>query len=107
MNTRKFVMSWFGADPGGIDRFGIAELHADGSFNTWCCSSVDEAVELIKNPEAIGIDCPMWWSSAAGGGRRVDAWLRETFGVSSGTVQSVNRSGRRAGDHASWSIQSD
>ena len=83
-------MAWFGADPGGKDKFGVAALRADGSFDTWCCSSVDQAVRLIDTPEAIGIDCPMWWTSAIGGGRRVDAWLRRTYGIRSGTVQSVN-----------------
>jgi predicted nuclease with RNAse H fold len=81
---------WFGADPGGEDRFGVASLRADGSFDTWCCSSVDDAVRLIDSPRAIGIDCPMWWSSVAGGGRRVGSWLRKTYGIPSGTVQSVN-----------------
>lgn len=84
------AMTWFGADPGGKDKFGVAALHADGSFDTWCCSSVDQAVRIMDAPKAAGIDCPMWWSSAVGGGRYVDAWLRKTYGVHSGTVQSVN-----------------
>jgi predicted nuclease with RNAse H fold len=83
-------MAWFGADPGGLENFGLAELHDDGSFRTCCCSSVDEAVNWIEQPEAVGIDCPMWWSSAAGGGRSVDAWLRRTYDIHPGTVQSVN-----------------
>jgi hypothetical protein len=83
-------MAWFGADPGGGAFFGLAVLYADGRFETRCCSSVDEAVLWIKDPEAVGIDCPLWWSSAAGGGRLVDSWLRKTFGIHSGTVQSVN-----------------
>jgi hypothetical protein len=70
-------MAWFGADPGGIKNFGLAVLHEDGRFETGCCSSVDDAVSWIKQPEAVGIDCPLWWSSAAGGGRSVDAWIRE------------------------------
>jgi integrase len=32
----------------------------------------------------------MWWASAAGGGRRVDSWIRATYDIASGTVQSVN-----------------
>jgi hypothetical protein len=50
-------MAWFGGDPGGKNAFGIAALHADGTFDTWCCSSVDEAVRLIEHPATIGIDC--------------------------------------------------
>jgi predicted nuclease with RNAse H fold len=83
-------MTWFGADPGGKGTFGIAKLEADGSFETWCRSSVDEALQLIDGAEAVGIDCPMWWTSGEGGGRRVDAWLRSTYKIPSGTVQSVN-----------------
>jgi predicted nuclease with RNAse H fold len=83
-------MAWFGADPGGVNNFGLAMLHGDGHFETRCCSSVEDAVGWIKGPEAVGIDCPLWWSSAAGGGRSVDMWLRQTYGISSGTVQSVN-----------------
>jgi predicted nuclease with RNAse H fold len=83
-------MKWFGADPGGKDKFGVAALRADGSFRAWSCSSVDQAVRLMEAPEAAGIDCPMWWSSAVGGGRRVDSWLRKTYSIHSGTVQSVN-----------------
>jgi hypothetical protein len=63
---------WFGADPGGEDRFGVASLRADGSFDTWCCSSVDDAVRLIDSPRAIGIEVQC-------GGRRlpvgVDGWI--------------------------------
>lgn len=83
-------MAWFGADPGGERKFGIASLHADGSFETRCCSSVDEALEFLKDAEAVGIDCPMWWTSAKGGGRHVDAWLRNTYNIHPGTIQSVN-----------------
>ncbi len=68
----------------------MAALKADGSFETWICSSVDEAFERIEAPAGLGIDCPLWWSSAAGGGRLADRWIRVTYGIASGTVQSVN-----------------
>ena len=32
----------------------------------------------------------MWWSASRGGGRKVDQRLRKRYGISSGTVQSVN-----------------
>jgi hypothetical protein len=32
----------------------------------------------------------MWWTSVIGGSRRVDYWLRSTYGIHPGTVQSVN-----------------
>jgi hypothetical protein len=83
-------LTWYGADPGGIKRFGVAALEDDGSFNTWLCSSVDEALTKIVQPTGVGIDCPLWWSSGAGGGRFADGWLRETYSISSGTIQSAN-----------------
>jgi predicted nuclease with RNAse H fold len=84
------MTTWFGADPGGVRNFGVAALHADGSFETWCRSSVDEAVALMEGADGVGIDCPMWWTSAQGGGRRVDAWLRHKYGIHPLTVQAVN-----------------
>jgi predicted nuclease with RNAse H fold len=82
--------SWFGCDPGGENKFGVAALSSDGRFETWCVSSVDEAVAHISQPMSLGIDCPMWWSSGAGGGRKVDSWLRKTYKIHPGTVRSVN-----------------
>lgn len=84
---------WIGADPGGIEAFGVAVV--DGSGNTRCVtvSSVDEAVRWIGavgTPLGIGIDAPMWWSAGKGGGRRADERLRAAYGIPSGTVQSVN-----------------
>jgi hypothetical protein len=81
---------WLGADPGGINSFGVARLYADGQFDTKIVSSVDEASTFIGTSVAVGIDCPMWWSSGRGGGRKVDSCLRQKYGIPSGTVQSVN-----------------
>jgi predicted nuclease with RNAse H fold len=83
-------LTWYGADPGGDRRFGVAALEENGSFKTWLCSSVDEALTKIVRPTSVGIDCPLWWSSGAGGGRRADGWLRMTYKIPSGTVQSAN-----------------
>jgi predicted nuclease with RNAse H fold len=83
-------MAWYGADPGGIDNFGVAALHDNGTFETWCCSSVGEAIDHIRQPKAVGIDCPLWWTPAKGGSRKVDNWLRHTYDIHPGTVQSVN-----------------
>ena len=84
-------MCWYGADPGGIKSFGVAALlEDDGSFKTWLCSSTDEALARIIQPAGVGIDCPLWWSSGEGGGRLADRWLRKTYRIASGTVQSVN-----------------
>lgn len=83
-------MTWYGADPGGERCFGVAALEESGSFKTWLCSSVDEALTKIVRPTSVGIDCPLWWSSGAGGGRRADSWLRRTYKIPSGTVQSAN-----------------
>ena len=84
---------WIGADPGGKEAFGVALV--DGSGKTRCktVSSVQEAVEWIKEagtPLGVGIDAPMWWSAAEGGGRRADERLRRAYKIHPGTVQSVN-----------------
>jgi hypothetical protein len=83
-------LTCYGADPGGINCFGVAALEDNGSFKTWLCSSVDEALTKIVQPSGVGIDCPLWWSSGVGGGRLADRLLRRTYGISSGTVQSAN-----------------
>ena len=83
-------MTWYGADPGGEKRFGMAALEADGSFETQLYSSVQEAFEYVQRPAGIGIDCPLWWSSGKGGGRHVDDWLRERYDIPPGTVQTAN-----------------
>lgn len=84
---------WVGADPGGKGKFGLAFLDEDGKL--WCTrvSSVDEAAGTIFGKGEIlglGIDAPMWWSSAEGGGRNADQLLRKKYGIHPGTVQSVN-----------------
>ena len=84
---------WIGADPGGKDKFGLAFLDDGGKLRCMRVSSVDQAVEEISRmdePLGLGIDAPMWWSSASGGGRQSDAMLREAYGIQSGTVQSAN-----------------
>jgi predicted nuclease with RNAse H fold len=85
-------MTWFGADPGGADNFGVAVLREDGTYNTQCVNCADEAITWIREfgrPNGVGIDCPLWWSSGRGGGRKVDQWLRDQ-GIPPGTVQAPN-----------------
>lgn len=84
---------WVGADPGGIGCFGVAVVDDSGSSYSITVSSVDEALSWIRaqgKPLGIGIDSPMWWSAGQGGGRRADKRIRNAYGISSGTVQSVN-----------------
>lgn len=86
-------MVWFGADSGGFGRFGLAMVLPSGDFVTARRSSVDEALEWITSNgtgDGVGIDCPLWWCTGRGGGRKADSWLRKTYGIHSGTVQSVN-----------------
>lgn len=83
--------SWIGADPGGADAFGLAFLFADGSFKTSCVSCADEAIELIHDrPAGVGVDAPLWWSSGKSSDRKADRWIRTTYGIASGTVQTTN-----------------
>src|SRR5262249_41364779 len=85
-------MTWLGADPGGMDNFGVAVLREDGTYDTQCVNCADEAITWIGKfgrRHGVGIDCPLWWSSGRGGGRKADQWLRDQ-GIPAGTVQSAN-----------------
>ena len=84
---------WVGADPGGIDSFGLAFLEGSGRMQCLTVSSVHEAVKCIVaagEPLSIGIDAPMWWSAARGGARMADQRIRKRYHIASGTVQSAN-----------------
>jgi len=82
---------WFGADPGGKASYGLAWLSPDGSFRTTVVSCTDEALSLVTQcPLGVGIDSPMWWSSGKSGDRRADQFLRGTYKIASGTVQTAN-----------------
>jgi predicted nuclease with RNAse H fold len=81
---------WFGADPGGTKNFGVALLRNDGSYCPGCVDHADAAVEqMVDRPGGIGIDCPLWYSSARSSDRKADQWLRSQ-GVPPGTVQTAN-----------------
>jgi predicted nuclease with RNAse H fold len=85
-------MTWVGADPGGTNNFGVAVLREDGTYNTQCVSCAEEAIIWMNEfgcPNGVGIDCPLWWSSGRGGGRKADQWLRDQ-GIPPRTVQSAN-----------------
>ena len=86
---------WVGADPGGNKHFGVCMLGESGAVQTWLGDSADDAVKwlgdhLLEKPDGAGVDAPLWWSSASGGGRLADGWIRKTYGIHSGTVQSGN-----------------
>jgi predicted RNase H-like nuclease len=87
-------MAWFGADPGGMNAFGVALLQPDGSFATEVVSSADEAVAWLDRKatsiDGAGIDAPLWWSSGPSGDRAADQYLRKQFKKSAGTVQAAN-----------------
>ena len=88
--------AWVGVDPGGRNNFGVAVLDPDGSVYTCRVSCVDEAIDAVwrqvkdSRPAGVGVDAPLWWSSGISGRRRVDQWLRDTYHLSGGQVQSVN-----------------
>lgn len=86
---------WIGADPGGRNNFGVAILEPDGSTKTWCVSCADEAADALAAHlnsaiGGVGVDAPLWWSSGPSSDRRADRWLRRTYGLSGGEVQTVN-----------------
>lgn len=86
---------WLGADPGGKGNFGAAILGPGNVTHTYCVDCADDAVEvLVENlpfpPSGMGVDAPLWWSSGRSGDRRADQWLRETYSLSGGQVQTAN-----------------
>ncbi len=86
---------WIGADPGGASAFGLAMLEDGCIVGTWVVDSAAEAIQVVRgrlegSPDGVGVDSPLWWSAAAGGGRKADEWLRSTYKIPSGTVQSSN-----------------
>jgi len=92
-------MTWFGADPGGANAFGVALLRANGSFESEVVSCADGAMKwLYERAETIlaaGIDAPLWWSSGKNGERNADLFVRgrlHEVGATEvgGTVQSAN-----------------
>ncbi|HTU00147.1 MAG TPA: DUF429 domain-containing protein [Rhizomicrobium sp.] len=84
-------MLWIGADPGGKENFGIATLSASGEVRSSCVSCADEAVAWIsQEPSGVGVDAPLWWSSGLSSERRADQWIRQTYKIPGGTVQSAN-----------------
>lgn len=84
-------MVWFGADPGGQVSFGVAVLRGDGSFDTALVRYADEALDWVKQePQAAGIDAPLWWSSGRSGDRKADCFLRTQYQIHAGTVQTPN-----------------
>jgi predicted nuclease with RNAse H fold len=83
--------AWVGADPGGADAFGVAILFEDGEVTTACVSCADEAIaKITARPLGVGIDAPLWWSSGPSAEREADRWLRRTYGIAPGTVQTPN-----------------
>lgn len=86
---------WIGVDPGGKGNFGLAILKFDGSTRTCCVSCADEAVQVIvrdhnSTPSGVGVDAPLWWSSGRSSDRKADQWLRSTYSLSGGRVQTAN-----------------
>lgn len=86
---------WIGADPGGEGNFGLAILQSDGTAYTRRVNCADDAVEVVRSkvyqePGGVGVDAPLWWSSAKSSDRKADQWLRSTYGFSGGQVQTAN-----------------
>ncbi len=82
---------WVGADPGGSEAFGVAIIGEGGEGTTACVSCADEAVAMITaRPAGVGVDAPLWWSSGRSAEREADRWIRKTYGIRPGTVQTPN-----------------
>ncbi|MBS0559589.1 MAG: DUF429 domain-containing protein, partial [Proteobacteria bacterium] len=82
---------WVGVDPGGANNFGLAFVAPNGAIITHLVSCADEAVSLISvEPLGVGVDAPLWWSSGRSSDRKADQWIRKTYKISAGTVQTAN-----------------
>jgi predicted nuclease with RNAse H fold len=86
---------WIGADPGGTANFGLAIPKSDGSAYTCCVNCADEAIGVVMEqvkvqPAGVGVDSPLWWSSGRSSDRQADQWLRRTYSLSGGQVQTAN-----------------
>ena len=82
---------WIGVDPGGTGASGVALLPTRGVARTHCVSCADEAVDWISGtPLGVGVDAPLWWSSGRSSDRVADQWLRRTYRLHPGTVQTAN-----------------
>lgn len=86
---------WIGADPGGQNNFGLAILESNGSACTFCVNCADEAIDVVKThvkvqPDGVGVDAPLWWSSGRSSDRQADQWIRSKYGLTGGNVQTAN-----------------
>lgn len=85
---------WVRADPGGAKNFGVCLL-SGAAVRTWCVSCADEAINVVlqhssEEPSGVGVDAPLWWSAGRSSDRVADRWIRKTYKLSGGQVQSVN-----------------
>jgi len=88
---------WVGADPGGVNGFGLAFLDSSGGVECLTVSSVDKAAGRIAakgKPLGLGTDAPMWRSSRRGAGRKADEGLRKKYSIRSGAGRGSERERR-------------
>lgn len=80
-------MVYFGYDPGGNDRHGVAALDVQGgkpvSVTTALVGTVEMAIQWFSarsgSPVAIGVDTLTCWSTGPAGWRPANRWLREQY----------------------------
>lgn len=97
-HTRTESRYWVGVDPGGKRRYGVAVLEDSELILTTTVDCTDDAIEAVTSllsslsgaPAGVGIDAPMWWSSACSGDRLADQTLRRSHKLSGGEVQAAN-----------------
>ena len=86
---------WIGADPGGIGNFGVCVLDVSGRAHTCVVDCADEAIDWVAQqleeaPAGVGVDAPLWFSSGRSSDRTADRWIRQTYGLTGGQVQTAN-----------------
>lgn len=71
---------WVGADPGGINRFGMVILDEDDRYESLTVSCAQEAISMLDGrPAGVGIDAPLWWSSGRSSNRHADQWISNRY----------------------------
>ena len=90
-------MIFFGYDPGGNDKHGVAVLSVEAekpvSITTSTLSSVEAAIRWFSNsgkPLGIGVDTLTCWSTGPSGWRPADRWLKDQYPEVKGSVASPN-----------------
>ncbi len=96
IERRKLMDVYLGADPGGVNKTGVAVFSPPSTLVSMNFSSVQEAlnwyISQIKTDKAIaiGIDAPLSWSIGQSGWRKQDLHIRSKYSKYRSSVLCTN-----------------